>query len=168
MLYWKQTAWCESDHGSKETYVRASSSDCAGFHSGGGFSAMGAAGQNPAEVEAGDPDPTHQDCRICHAIHTDYTATDWALETTDPVELYALEGVTSDGGAGNLCANCYQPRRPIAEAVDDLIEVTSTNRGPHHGPQSTMLLGLAGTGVEGIPSAHATMVEDTRVSCHLG
>lgn len=32
-----------------------------------------------------------------------------------------------------------------------------------------MLLGVAGAGeVEGSPSAHATMVEDTCVTCHLG
>jgi hypothetical protein len=77
--------------------------------------------------------------------------------------------MTFDGGKGNLCANCHQPRRAIAEAVDGMIEVTSTHWGPHHGPQSAMLLGLAGAGeVEGTPSAHAMLVEDTCVSCHLG
>ncbi len=165
----KAAAWEESLHGTGEAYVRGSSASCAGCHSGGAFSAMVAAGLNPSEVEAGDPDPTRQDCRTCHEIHTSYTGADWALETTDPVALYAFEGVTFDGGMGNLCANCHQPRRAIAEAVDGMIEITSTHWGPHHGPQSTMLLGLAGAGdVEGSPSAHATMVEDTCVSCHLG
>ena len=130
---------------------------------------MVAAGLTPDQVESGDPDPTRQDCRACHAIHVSYTGEDWALETTDPVDLYAFEGVTFDGGEGNLCANCHQPRRQIAEAVDGMIEITSTHWGPHHGPQSAMLLGLAGAGpVEGSASAHATMVEDTCVSCHLG
>jgi hypothetical protein len=131
---------------------------------------MVAAGQNPGEVEAGDPDPTRQDCRACHEIHTSYTAADWALATTDPVTLYAFEDVTFDGGEGNLCANCHQPRRQIAEAdADGNVEVTSTHWGPHHGPQSAMLLGVSGAGdVEGSPSAHATMVEDTCVACHLG
>jgi hypothetical protein len=130
---------------------------------------MVAAGLNPAEVESGDPNPTRQDCRTCHQIHTTYTAADFALETTEPVTLYAFEGVTFDGGQGNLCVNCHQPRRAIAEAVDGMIEVTSTHWGPHHGPQSAMLLGLAGAGdVEGKPSAHATMVADTCVACHMG
>jgi hypothetical protein len=130
---------------------------------------MVAAGGNPGTVEAGDPDPTRQDCRACHEIHTSYTAADWALETTDPVTLYAFEGVTFDGGTGNLCANCHQPRRQIADAEDGMIEVTSTHWGPHHGPQSAMLLGVGGAGgLEGSPSAHATMVENTCVACHMG
>lgn len=129
---------------------------------------MVAAGSTPAQVEAGDPDPTRQDCRACHQVHTTYTADDWALETTDPVALYAFEGVTFDGGEGNLCANCHQPRRPIDAATDGMIEVTSTHWGPHHGPQSAMLLGIGGGGVEGSPSAHYSMVENTCVSCHLG
>jgi hypothetical protein len=165
----KQTAWSESVHGMGEAYVRGGSSSCAGCHSGGAFSEMVAAGLNPSEVEAGDPNPTRQDCRTCHAVHTSYTSDDWALETTDPVDLYAFEGSTFDGGMGNLCANCHQPRRAIAEAVDGMIEVTSTHWGPHHGPQSAMLLGVSGAGgVEGSPSAHATLVEDTCVACHLG
>lgn len=165
----KQTAWSESLHGTGEAYARGTSSSCAGCHSGGGFSEMIAAGLNPGSMEAGDPNPTRQDCRTCHAIHTTYTSDDWALETTDPVDLYAFEGVTFDGGKGNLCANCHQPRRQIAEAVDGMIEITSTHWGPHHGPQSSMLLGIGGAGVtEGSPSTHALMVEDTCVTCHLG
>jgi hypothetical protein len=129
---------------------------------------MVAAGQNPGEVEEGDPDPTRQDCRACHQIHVSYTGEDWALETTDPVDLYAFEGVTYDGGEGNLCTNCHQPRRQIEEPdADGNIEITSTHWGPHHGPQSAMLLGLSGS-IEGSPSSHYSMVEDTCVACHLG
>jgi hypothetical protein len=166
----KSTAWSESLHGTGEAYGRGTSASCAGCHSGGGFSARVAAGQNPDEVEAGDPNPTRQDCRACHQIHTSFTADDFALETTDPVALFAFDEVTFDGGLGNLCANCHQPRRQIAEAdADGNVEVTSTHWGPHHGVESAMLLGLAGAGeVEGSPSAHATMVEDTCVACHLG
>jgi hypothetical protein len=164
----KVVAWEESNHGMNESYVRGTSASCAGCHSGSAFSEMVAAGLNPGSVESGDPEPTRQDCRTCHAIHTSYTGEDWALETTDPVELYAFEGETFDGGKGNLCATCHQPRRQIDEAVDGQIEVTSTHWGPHHGPQSAMLLGLAGAGeVEGSPSAHYEMIEDTCVSCHL-
>jgi hypothetical protein len=131
---------------------------------------MVAAGLNPSEVEAGDPDPTRQDCRACHQIHVTYTSEDWALETTDPVDFYAFEGVTFDGGEGNLCATCHQPRRQIAEAdADGNVEVTSTHWGPHHGGQGAMILGIAGAGdVEGSPSAHYSMVEDTCVACHMG
>jgi hypothetical protein len=163
----KETAWEESVHGTGEAYVRGTSASCAGCHSGGAFSEMVAAGLNPGAVEAGDPNPTRQDCRACHQIHTTYTADDWALETTDPVDLYAFEGVTFDGGEGNLCASCHQPRRGIDAAVDGMVEITSTHWGPHHGPQSAMLLGLAGVGVEGSPAKHYG-VENTCVGCHLG
>lgn len=165
----KQTAWDESGHGTGTAYVRGSSASCAGCHSGGGFSAMVAAGLDPGTVEAGDPEPTRQDCRACHQIHTSYTDADWALETTAPVALYAIEGATFDGGKGNLCANCHQPRRAFPEAVDGMITGISSHWGPHHGPQSGMMLGVAGAGVDnGRPSAHAMLVRDTCVTCHLG
>ena len=164
----KQTAWSESVHGTGESYGRGTSAGCAGCHSGGAFSDMVAAGLAPNELEAGDPDPTRQDCRTCHEIHTSYTGEDWALETTDPVVLYALEDATFDGGMGNLCVNCHQPRRAIA-ATDGIVDWSSTHYGPHHGPQSSMLLGIGGAGdVEGSPSMHATIVADTCVTCHMG
>jgi hypothetical protein len=166
----KSTAWADSLHGNGEAYVRGASASCAGCHSGGGFSARVAAGLNPDEVEAGDPNPTRQDCRACHQIHTTFTGEDFALETTDPVDFYAIEGATYDGGEGNLCANCHQPRRVIADAdADGNVEVTSTHWGPHHGGQGSMLLGVAGAGdVEGSPSAHYNTVGDTCVTCHMG
>jgi hypothetical protein len=169
----KETAWAESLHGTGEAYLRGTSAGCAGCHSGGAFSLRVAAGLNPAEVEAGDPNPTRQDCRTCHEVHTTYTGADWALETTDPVDLFAFEGVTFDGGEGNLCVQCHQPRRGIDPVVDGMIEVSSEHWGPHHGPQSSMMLGIAGAGtdgltLEGTPSAHYTAVEGTCVTCHMG
>lgn len=164
----KATAWSESLHGTGEAYVRGASASCAGCHSGGAFSEMVAAGQNPGEVESGDPNPTRQDCRACHEVHETFTDADWALETTDPVDLYAVEGVTFDGGDGNLCANCHQPRRVFPEAEEGVVTGITSHWGPHHGPQSAMLLGVAGGGVEGSPSAHYQTVGDTCVACHLG
>ncbi len=163
----KKAAWSESRHGSGEAFVRGTSSSCAGCHSGGGFSERIAAGLNPDEVEAGDPNPTRQDCRACHQIHTTFTRDDFALETTDPVEFYAVEGATFDGGEGNLCVNCHQPRRDFPAAEDGVITGITSHWGPHHGPQSSMLLGVGGS-VEGSPSAHYSVVEDTCVSCHMG
>jgi hypothetical protein len=166
----KKTAWSESKHGTGDAYGRGTRSSCTGCHSGGGFSERVAAGLAPNQVEAGDPNPTRQDCRACHQIHTSYTVGDLALETTDPVGLFAFEEATFDGGKGNLCANCHQPRRTIAAAdPDGNIAVTSTHWGPHHGAESAMLLGIGGAGdVKGSPSAHALFVPDTCVHCHLG
>ena len=171
VLTGKAEAWSESLHGSgTATAYAGGRAACSGCHSGGGFSAALAAGANPAvEQESADPNASRPDCRACHEIHTSYTAADWALSTTDPVEFIAAEGVSFEGGTGNLCANCHQPRRAIADAdADGNIEITSTHWGPHHGPQSTMLMGIVGAGVEGSPSAHYAMVENTCVSCHVG
>ncbi|MEW5831176.1 MAG: hypothetical protein AB1846_19970 [Chloroflexota bacterium] len=168
MITGKKAAWEDSIHGTGEAFLRGTSAGCAGCHSGGGFKAMVAAGQRPDQVEAGDPNPTHQDCRTCHQIHTSYTSEDWALTTNAAVPLYAFEGASFDGGNGNLCANCHQPRRAFS-LTDGLVDVSSVHWGPHHGPQSAMLLGIGGAGaVEGKPSAHATMVENTCVTCHVG
>ncbi len=167
----KQTSLSRAVHGTGEAYVRGTSAGCAGCHSGGAFSAMVAQGLRPDQVEAGDPNPTRQDCRTCHQVHTNYTGADWALETTAPVNLYAfVEDVTFGGGKGNLCANCHQPRRMVdAPDPNDNIAVTSTHWGPHHGPQSAMLLGIGGAGdVKGTPSFHIKMIADTCVSCHIG
>jgi len=163
----KKTAWSESRHGMGEAYLRGTSASCAGCHSGGGFSARIAAGLNPDEVEEGDPNPTRQDCRACHQIHTTFTNDDFALETTDPVDLFAIEGATFDGGEGNLCVNCHQPRRDFPVAENGVISDITSHWGPHHGPQSSMLLGVGGS-VEGSPSAHYQVVEDTCVTCHMG
>ena len=132
---------------------------------------MIAAGVNPDEIEIADRNPSRLDCYACHQIHNSYTTTDWALRTTALVTIYALEDSSFDGGMGNLCAKCHQPRRVIAEEDGDgNINVTSTSWGPHHSPQATLLMGLGGAGnaAEGKPSGHYSMVEDTCVSCHLG
>jgi hypothetical protein len=164
----KETAWAASVHGTGTAYLRGMSASCAGCHSGGGFSAMVAAGLTPDKVTEGDPNPTRQDCRACHNIHTTYTTDDWSLETTDAVTLYAFDGVTYDGGKGNLCANCHQPRRAFAADENGNVNVDSTHWGPHHGPQSAMLLGVGGAGsTEGSASPHSMAVADTCVTCHL-
>ena len=166
----KQTSLSDAVHGIGEAYGRGTRAGCAGCHSGGAFSEMVAAGLTPDTVAAGDPNPTRQSCRTCHQVHTSYTTADWALETTAPVALYAFEETTFDGGKGNLCANCHQPRRVIAAAdPNDNIAITSTHWGPHHGPQSAMLLGTGGAGdVAGSPSFHYRLAGDTCVTCHIG
>ncbi len=166
----KQAALSGAVHGTGESYLRGTRAGCAGCHSGGAFSEMVAAGLTPDTVEAGDPNPTRQSCRACHQVHTSYTAADWALETTATVNLYAFGELMFDGGKGNLCVNCHQPRRAIAAAdPNDNIAVTSTHWGPHHGPQSAMLLGTGGAGdVAGVPSFHYRLVGDTCVTCHIG
>src|SRR5680860_81435 len=169
----KQTAWAMSGHGAGTAYDYAGGrSGCTGCHSGEGFSAMVAAGQSPNEVETASGEPTRQDCRACHDIHTSYTDADWSLETTAAVDMFEVEGATYDGGEGNLCANCHQVRHIFSDSVSadgESATIDSTHWGAHHGPQSAVLLGIAGAGdVEGSPSMHYSLVGDTCVTCHLG
>jgi hypothetical protein len=143
---------------------------CAGCHSGNSFSAMIAAGQNFSQVEAGATEPARQDCRACHQVHTTYTGADWALETTAPVTM-VVSGLTFDKGNSNLCANCHQARRYMANFVDknDATKFAATIRfNPHLSPQADFLMGSGGSGVEGKPGAHYAMLEDSCVACHLG
>ena len=166
----KQLAHGGSVHGSGTAAAYAGGrGSCTACHSGASFSAMVAEGVGPDEF-ATVVDVTRQDCRACHQIHVTSTEADWALETTAAVNIYAFEDTTYDGGKGNLCANCHQPRRAIAAAdPNDNIAVTSTHWGPHHGPQSAMLLGRGGAGdVAGVSSFHYRLVGDTCVTCHIG
>ena len=109
-------------------------------------------------------------CRTCHNLHQSYTEDDWSLRTTDPVQLIAFAGDTYDGGEGNLCATCHQPRRVLADPDENgIIPITSSHWGPHHGPQSAMLMGIGGGGdVAGSPAMHLNLIGDSCVSCHLG
>jgi hypothetical protein len=164
----KVFAWEESKHGIGEAAVYAGGrAGCTGCHSGASFTAMVAAGETNPDTFEGVAGVTRQDCRACHQIHTSYTGDDWALTTTESFDLYA-SGTTFDGGSGNLCARCHQARREFPAAEDGMITGISSHWGPHHGPQASMLMGVAGAGAEGNPSAHATMVEDTCVACHMG
>ena len=164
----KETEWAESVHGTGTNYLRGTEAGCAGCHSGNAFAMRIAAGLNPDQVTEGDPDPTRQDCRACHMIHETYTMADFALRTTKPVTLFAVAGATFNGGEGNLCANCHQPRRDGPVAVNGIITGITSHWGPHHGPQSAMLLGVAGAGVVGSPSGHYGAVPNTCVQCHMG
>jgi hypothetical protein len=167
----KDQSWELSKHGNgtamAEEYGNAS---CAFCHSGNTFSAGVAAGQNFTQLEAGASEPARQDCRACHQIHTTYTKADFALETTAPVTM-VISGLTFDKGNSNLCANCHQARRYMANFVDknDATKYAATVRfNPHLSAQADFLMGSGGFGVEGKPGAHYAMLEDSCVACHLG
>ena len=176
----KKANWQESLHGSGTAFIEEGGNNrCAFCHSGATFSQAIAEGKNFSEIESGDANPTHQDCRTCHQIHTSYTSADWALETDAPVTT-VTSGATFDGGAGNLCANCHQARRYLAgfiskDASGNPIagKYTPTARfNTHYSVQVDTLLGTVDVnealGVEGKPAAHYTNVEDTCVGCHMG
>ena len=165
------TSWATSVHATGPAFAIAGTrSTCTGCHTGVGFSERIAAGiTNPNDFTTVYANPTRQDCRACHQIHTTYTKADFALETTAAVPLFALQGVTFDGGMGNLCANCHQARTAVpATDADGTIKVDSSHWGPHHGPEAEILTGTGGAGVAGTPGPHYLTVPDTCITCHMG
>lgn len=167
----KLAQWEESGHGTGTAFIEEGpNKSCAGCHSGGGFSARIAAGLAPNQVTVGDSNPTPQDCRACHQTHNTFTGADWALETIAPVSFYAITGQTFDGGEGNLCASCHQPRSKAPVAVGGTVTGITNRFGPHHGPQSSMMIGTGGAGAAGAgtSAAHYQYVENTCVGCHMG
>ncbi len=143
---------------------------CAGCHTSQGFLDRIASGEMAASQDIEDPLP--QNCYTCHQIHQTYTEADWALTAQDPVTLW-VGGETVDVGRGNLCLNCHQPRVPSpalpTPGVDEMLEITSTRYGPHHGAQGALFAGEGayevGTGYEN--SAHTTAVAHACVTCHM-
>lgn len=165
----KQSQWAQSGHGMGLLFLEEGPrANCAGCHSGNKFEERIEAGLQPNQLTQGDADPTRQDCRACHQIHETYTMTDFALETTAPVAFYAIPGATYDGGQGNLCASCHQPRRNAPVAVNGVISGITEHWGPHHSAQASMLLGVGGALVTGTPHGHYGGVTNTCVHCHMG
>ena len=167
----KQMQWEQSGHATGTAYGRGTSASCAPCHSSEGFTVKIAGGT----VE-GVAAPTPPNCRTCHNIHMNYDTTDYALATTDAVELTGdiPMNATFDMGKGNLCVNCHQTRERnygLDPNGSGEIEINSSHWGPHHGPQSNILLGVGGFEVSGSVSyehsPHKTLVEDGCVTCHM-
>ncbi|MBN2615579.1 MAG: ammonia-forming cytochrome c nitrite reductase subunit c552 [Bacteroidales bacterium] len=169
----KIAQWSTSVHATGGLEVRNSTS-CATCHTSQGFLETVAntpdGGMRPDATAATIDNPAPQNCYTCHDIHATYTAADWALTTSSPVQLWAANK-TVDFGKGNLCANCHQAR-PGLTVVDDSISITSTHWGPHHGPQANILGGAGGFEFTGTftysNSNHTTDVTDGCVTCHMG
>lgn len=175
----KKAAWELEKHGNGGAMIEEySNKSCAFCHSGNTFSAGIAAGQNFTQLEAGASEPARQDCRACHQIHTSYTGEDWALETTAPVAM-VVSGATFDGGNGNLCVNCHQARRYMANfaakdkdgnVIPDMYQA-NIRFNTHLSDQSDIMMGVLDVneilGVEGKASVHMK-VDNTCVGCHLG
>ncbi len=161
----RQVQWANSLHGDGFTFER-STGTCAACHTAEGF-VISQETEGVQTLDAAVENPSPINCRTCHEIHETYTEADWALSVTEPVTI-KLTGDTIDLGKGNLCASCHQPREatglPVVGGGDQ--EITSTRFGPHHGPQSTMLFGLAGYGDYTGSSAHS-LIEDTCTTCHM-
>jgi hypothetical protein len=166
--------WEVSKHGNgtamAEEYGNKSCSFC---HSGNSFRDAMAAGTNFSNQEAGATEPARQDCYTCHNIHSTYTKDDFSLRSEAAVTL-VVNTQTFDGGAGNLCVNCHQARRYMANFADkvDPTKYAPTARfNTHYSSQADVMMGgvdvNAALGVEGKASPHMA-VADTCVGCHMG
>ncbi|HDY88271.1 MAG TPA: collagen-like protein [bacterium] len=166
----KKLQWEVSGHATGGHYTRANSATCAPCHSSEGFM-MKLAGEEVTGID----NPSPQNCRTCHNIHTNFDETDFSLATTAPVELTGVmyAGVTINIGKGNLCANCHQTREyDYGLEVDGPdVEITSTHWGPHHGTQAPIFTGNSGFEISGsVPyenSAMTTAVTDGCPTCHM-
>jgi hypothetical protein len=101
-------------------------------------------------------------CAVCHEPHS----------AANP---YQLRKVTADtlangtpialGGLGQLCMNCHKNR-----ANGEVVSKTYSSRfGPHHNPQTDMLLGTnaAEFGTPTSSSGHKYALQDACVDCHM-
>jgi hypothetical protein len=169
-LYAKILQYEESGHALSTTFAR-NTGDCACCHTHEGFidNLETGAWTSDAALEA----PTPANCRTCHFIHTDYAYSDYDLRVSEAVTL--LSGTTFDKGTGNMCVNCHQARvttpLPVVGSAD-VYAITSYRYGPHHGPQSNLLIGdyayeisMAG-GLEYSNSAHRNVANGC-ATCHM-
>lgn len=157
--------YAASVHGTGMNFER-DGSPCNQCHTHQGFMAA-VAGAPISDVE----NPAPINCRTCHEIHTTYTAADYGLTVTAPVDL--MMGGTVDLGAGNLCATCHQNRVPEPTPTlggGGTLTIPSPYYGVHYGNQGNV---GGGTGafefagskeITGGPGVHA---EAGCPTCHM-
>jgi hypothetical protein len=168
-IYVKRLQAANSKHLTGGDFER-SDAECAGCHTHEGFLERMEAGNFYATTDVANPSP--QNCRTCHNIHINYDASDFAIRYPDPVKL-AINDVTVDVAAGNVCANCHQPNLldPSYTIGGDSISITNKRWGPHHGPQSAMLWGTTAYEVAGsvtYPDAGSKMHAQVGcTTCHM-
>jgi hypothetical protein len=152
--------WQRSKHASGENIHRSFGS-CRKCHTSEGFLNFAAA------IPVPDPftNPTAIHCFTCHAPHTTSTL---ALRITDPQPL--VNGESFDLSSANICSSCHQARKDVSVEVTDPTEL-SEHWGPHHSPQSDMLLATNGYEYAGYMYddmvAHRMATDDGCLDCHF-
>lgn len=155
--HYKQGEWINSKHAITTSYPTGPGRDeCVKCHSGMGFIDT-VKGNLPART-----DYMAINCATCHDPHN--ASNPHQIRTVSDVTL-ANGSVISKGGAGKLCMHCHVARVKAEENV----LTPSPRTGPHHGPQTDMLVGTNGFpyGLAIASSAHIHAVEDSCVTCHM-
>jgi hypothetical protein len=144
-------------------HVSEPNDPCSGCHTSEGFVIRLATGEPPSEVT----NPTAIHCFTCHEPHTTGTL-DRRLDYFYPL----ANGETWELHNGNACTACHQGRRDVDTYVRTPSgRVNINNRfGPHHGPQTDVLIGTNGYEYAGFTyesSEHRTATEDGCLDCHM-
>ncbi|MDP8245288.1 MAG: cytochrome c3 family protein [Candidatus Hinthialibacter antarcticus] len=135
---------------------------CAKCHSSEGFVTLAVDGGTVDDLDAGIA-PHGVTCVACHDPHD--AALPSQLRLSGDVVLES--GHTYSGGKGGLCASCHDSRI----SSDLLAYIETSTRGPHHGTQADVMLGVNawdfGAPFVSTESVHNEVVEDTCVACHM-
>jgi len=164
--------WEESTHATGGNAAYANRSGCVQCHTSQGFLEYVSEG-SAADISV-PLSPMQINCYTCHNIHDTYTDEDWALTKPGAQVLdvkYAGADVTWDKGNSNQCAFCHQSRlvspAPVAGGAD--FQITNTRIGPHHGPNTNLILGktpfeLTGTAY---PTTNPHSSASGCLTCHM-
>jgi hypothetical protein len=139
-------------------YSGSSRYACTPCHNGQGF--VDAVKGIPQSVQVNIPIT----CATCHNPH-------------DATNLHQIRKVTAtltngmevtDAGLGGLCMNCHKSRTDAVPYVQNYLS-NLTRFGPHHGPQSDMLIGTNAYtwGLTIDQSPHFEAIENACVGCHM-
>lgn len=163
----KNFEWGTSVHGQTEVDRGGS---CANCHTTAGF----IDDKDPGMNEDGEfvaVNATFKEGITCAACHDPHGPGQGVHQIRAITSSELGNGVVVDmGGKGLICMNCHKSRRDAATYVDGRL---STHFGPHHGPQTDMLMGenayeyKAEYNLDMPSSAHGSVVEDACVQCHM-
>jgi hypothetical protein len=172
----KEAQWASSGHvqGTHMGGFYGSRDGCSDCHSSQGMQAVVETG----EVDQPAPfNPLPANCYTCHEIHQTYTSDDWNFTVGSEVP-FRVNDYVANMGNGNACIQCHQSRtaEPVLDlGTTDLVSITSSRYGPHHGPQGNMLAGVGNSGAyevagsmayaNSMHAANPTSVNCT--SCHM-
>jgi hypothetical protein len=159
----KSTEWYASRHAvTTRDPSGAGRESCVGCHTGPGFI------QRTQGAKITDTTYRSIDCGTCHEPHG-ATSPDGAAHIVRTLNKVTLADgtVVKNGGTGLICMNCHQARQNAATYTANT--AGSSRYGAHHGPQADMLQGANAVNYgKKIPSsAHAYVVDDTCVTCHM-
>ncbi len=166
--------WSESTHARGGNAAYANRAGCVQCHTSQGFLEYLAEGST-ANISV-PSNPMQINCATCHNIHDTYSDADWALTNPGAQTLevkYAGADVIWDKGSSNQCAFCHQSRSvnpaPTVNGADFTIASNGTRIGPHHGPNTNLILGKTPFELPG--EAHPTnnphSTANGCVTCHM-